>query len=150
MPSASLVQHVRAAVGAFDDVPLVGRQFCGRPRLLNASSGGQRLVEIADHRSRSDLVHAEERRREAATVIHDRSVSQCGDFQIGGGHSCRFFAHGEPLLGLEIVAQAHPIRVEPRSQGYLQKEHGLASAEVLWQHSTGNSHHRIVVVERQR
>jgi len=50
VPPASLVQHVRTAVGALDDVSFVGRQPRGGPRPIDnaPAGGGQCLVETAD------------------------------------------------------------------------------------------------------
>lgn len=77
-------------------------------------------------------------------------MPQRGDFEAGGGHSRRLLAHGESLLGLEIVIQTHQIRTEPGPEGHLQEKHGLAGAEVLRQHSAGDRHHRTVAIKRRR
>lgn len=126
----------------------VGQQL--RHRLLDDVHAGRGLSVEATGRQRPDREHAvfareeRQRREAAATVVHHQSVPQPGVPQTDESPR-RLLAHGESIHELEVVAEAHQIRLEPGSQGHFQAEHGLAGAQVLRHCAAGDRHHRVDV-----
>lgn len=158
MPPACLVQHVRAAVGAFviDNVLYVGRQSRGgsvddlaRSEHRREETGRERFRVVVRKRScvRTIVVlHIENRKRqrEAATIVHTRLEPQPGTVKAD---ECarRLVAHRELTHSVEVVVYARQTRPESGPQRHLQEEHGLAGAKILGYDSAGNRSSRLGV-----